>query len=142
MGVSVRDAVIADAEALTALIRELGYSATPAETAARFQGLLAEGKPPLIAQVGGVVVGMLTWNVMPVLHRRGPVGRISALIVTEGARGQGIGRALVAAAAERLGAQGCILLEVTSNVRLEQAHAFYERLGFERTSWRFAKPLG
>jgi PhnO protein len=63
------------------------------------------------------------------------------LVVAEGLRGGGIGTALVEAAAERLKAAGCGLLEVTSNIKRSRAHGFYERLGFERTSYRFARIL-
>jgi ribosomal protein S18 acetylase RimI-like enzyme len=63
------------------------------------------------------------------------------MVVSEKARGGGIGTALVEAAADRLKRQGCGLLEVTSNIKRLRAHGFYERLGFERTSYRFAKPL-
>jgi GNAT superfamily N-acetyltransferase len=69
------------------------------------------------------------------------VGRITALFVDDASRGQGIGRALVEAAEAHLAGTGCGLLEVTSNLRLVDAHAFYARLGYERTSVRFAKPL-
>jgi len=95
----------------------------------------------LIAEKDGEIVGCATLDMMRVLHRPHAVGRISMLIVAQDMRRRGVGRALVEAAEERLEKAGCGLLEVTSNMDLKQAHAFYESLGFERTSFRFAKAL-
>ena len=66
---------------------------------------------------------------------------MTALVVDERARGRGVGRALVDASVGWARSRGCVLLEVTSNRRRSDAHAFYEHLGFERSSYRFAKPL-
>jgi len=63
------------------------------------------------------------------------------MVVAERLRGQGIGGALVAEAEARLKAKSCGMVEVTSNRKRLRAHAFYERLGYERTSHRFAKTL-
>ncbi|MBS1239687.1 MAG: Aminoglycoside N(6)-acetyltransferase type 1, partial [Proteobacteria bacterium] len=63
----------------------------------------------------------------------------SMMVVEEGLRSQGIGAELVRAAEDWLKAQGCGMIEVTSNLKRTEAHRFYERLGFERTSLRFAR---
>jgi GNAT superfamily N-acetyltransferase len=84
---------------------------------------------------------MLDWHVMRTIHRSRPVGRIVALVVTEASRGRGVGTALVSDAEARMRVRGCEKMEVTSNVRLDGAHAFYERYGLERSSYRFAKEL-
>jgi PhnO protein len=80
-------------------------------------------------------------HVTPVLHRPTGVGRITALVVGEAARGHGVGRALVAEAERRLEVLGCALVEVTSNQKRTDAHDFYRRLGYEATSVRFARTL-
>ena len=63
------------------------------------------------------------------------------LVVAETQRGEGIGTALVEAVESRLRKAGCGLVEVTSNMKRMRAHAFYDGLGYQRTSYRFFKPL-
>ncbi|HYD36163.1 MAG TPA: GNAT family N-acetyltransferase [Allosphingosinicella sp.] len=135
---AVRAARPADAGAIAALLAKTRFEATEADIAGRLPGLRKE--PPLVA-TRGAVIGFVTWHVTPVLHRPTPVGRITMLEVAEDERRHGVGRALVEAALERLRAKGCGLVEVTSNAELSGAHAFYRKLGFERTSYRFAKEL-
>jgi N-acetylglutamate synthase-like GNAT family acetyltransferase len=137
----IRRAEQRDAEALARLIGQLGYEASPGEVADRLATLEAEGRAVLVAERDGVVIGCLTTSVMRVLHRPAPVGRISMMVVEEDVRGQGIGAALVRAAEEVLAAQGCYMVEVTSNLKRTRAHRFYEKLGYERTSVRLAKEL-
>lgn len=137
---ALRDARRKDAEAISALIAALGYEATAADIRRRLAMLSKAGQEILVAEKGKLV-GVLTTSVMNVLHRPKPVGRISMLVVAEDVRGAGIGGALVAEAEKRLAAKGCGLVEVTSNRTRLRAHAFYEKLGYERTSYRFAKSL-
>jgi ribosomal protein S18 acetylase RimI-like enzyme len=136
----LRDARPRDAEAIAALIVALGYEAGAADIKRRLAMLAKAGQQIVVAEKARIV-GVLTTSMMIVLHRPKPVGRISMLVVAEEVRGGGIGTALVAEAEKRLAAKGCGLVEVTSNKKRLRAHAFYERLGYERTSYRFAKSL-
>ena len=137
----VREAHIDDAPVLLELICELEFSVDLAGVRDRLARLAKHGEPVLVADQDGAVVGMLNWHVMHTVHRAYPVGRIVALVVTEGQRGRGVGRRLVEDAERRMIVAGCQKLEVTSNLRLTDAHRFYERLGLEQSSYRFAKDL-
>ncbi|MCH8617313.1 GNAT family N-acetyltransferase [Sphingomonas sp. SM33] len=141
MTVAIRDAQLADAPRLTELIIELGHPIEEAQVRANLE-LLSERSPlPLVATTNGEVVAMCGLSAMVTVHRDAPVGRVSVMIVAEAHRGRGIGALLIAEAEKRLAALGCKILEVTSNVRRERAHQFYEKLGYERTSYRFMKRL-
>jgi GNAT superfamily N-acetyltransferase len=137
----IRPAEPRDSAALARLIAQLGYDAEPADVGARLAAMQDEGRVVLIADLDGAVVGCLSTSVMRVLHRPAPVGRISMMVVDEALRSRGIGAALVRAAEQALKAQGCYMVEVTSHARRTEAHRFYERLGYEKTSVRLAKEL-
>jgi ribosomal protein S18 acetylase RimI-like enzyme len=121
-------------------VSSLAFEASADDIAERLATLKKGRETPLVAEQGEVI-GVLAWHVTPVLHRPKPVGRITMMIVADGERRRGVGRALVEAACGQLREKGCGLIEVTSNVDLSGAHGFYRRLGFERTSYRFAKDL-
>lgn len=141
MTYAIRPATADDGPELARLLTLLGHPTAPADVAARWPAFSAENVALVAVAEGGTLLGALTISQMRVLHRATPVGRISALVVEEARRGEGIGRALVAAAEQRLGAAGCGLLELTSRVDRTAAHAFYEHLGYERTSVRLSKVL-
>jgi ribosomal protein S18 acetylase RimI-like enzyme len=140
---AIRAATVADAAEIARLLTELGHPTRANDIAGRWASWLAAGNAALVATSGPgpSLCGLATLGCMFVLHRPHPVGRITALVVEPARRGRGLGRALVLAAERQLAERGCGLLEVTSNERLESAHAFYQRLGYRRTSLRFAKEL-
>ena len=137
----IRAADSVDSEAIASLLAELGYDAAPDDVADRLQRLARGGEPVLLARQGEETLGCLSWHVTPNVHRPWPVGRITLLVIAARARRRGIGRALVEEAERRMIERGCGLVEVTSNVKRRAAHAFYERLGFERTSHRFSRTM-
>jgi len=138
----LRHATRLDAREIARLLTQLGHP-TPAERVNdTWEAWVAAGDGAIVApRADGTLAGVATLHCMRVLHRPRPVGRITALIVDESQRGRGIGRELVVAAERELAFHGCGLIEITSHVRLVQAHAFYEHLGYVRTSVRLAKEL-
>lgn len=136
----IRVAIESDAPEIARLLTMLGHPATAEDVAARWEAFHAQGNHAFVAEhPDGGLAGVLTVHEMRVLHRPKAVGRISTLVIDERVRGQGIGRPLVAAAEAALAEAGCGLVEVTSNLCREDAHAFYSHLGYEQTSARFAK---
>ncbi len=136
-----RLAIKEDAPELARLLTALGHP-TPAGRIADCWDLWSyEGNSAYVAEQHEKLLGVVTLHRMIVLHRPKPVGRITALVVDPASRGNGIGRALVAHAEVALAQAGCGLLEVTSNNSLVDAHAFYESIGYQRTSIRLAKDL-
>lgn len=138
----IRRATQADAFALEALIRQLGYDESAADIAIQLAGMEEAGLAVFVAELDGRVAGCLATSIMQVLHRPKPVGRISMMVVAEGLRSRGIGAELVHAAEAWLLEQGCGIIEVTSNLKRTGAHRFYQKLGYERTSIRFAREAG
>jgi ribosomal protein S18 acetylase RimI-like enzyme len=69
-------------------------------------------------------------------------GRIIALIVSRESRRRGIGAQLIAAAEKDFAQRGITRVTLTTRFEREEAHQFYEKLGYSRTGFRFAKNLG
>ncbi|MBA2688581.1 MAG: GNAT family N-acetyltransferase [Gemmatimonadaceae bacterium] len=136
---SIRDLSAGDLLRLVPLLEELGYPVTSDALETRFAFFASKGESALVALRDERVVGLLTLHVTHVLHRPGSVGRVTTLVVAQDVQGQGIGRALMDEAERRLWARDCVLIEVTSNMKRSDAHDFYEKLGYERTSFRFGK---
>lgn len=138
----VRDARPDEVDALLPLLDQLGHPEDARVVAGRMAWLAAHGDRVLVAELDGRIVGLLTTHRTPVIHRKGDVGRITALVVDERARGTGVGRALMREAESILRAAGCERIEVTSATRRADAHAFYTALGYEASGVRFSRNYG
>jgi GNAT superfamily N-acetyltransferase len=142
--VRIREAQGADAEAVAALLAELGYPNAPDRVAERIERFAGEPASRfLVADGGNHLLGFASATIMPLAHEAGSWCRLSALIVAQSRRRSGVGRALVETVETWAGVEGCRYVEVTSGERPEReaAHRFYERLGYEPTSKRYLKEL-
>lgn len=132
----IRPAQPADASAVNDLLEQLGYPQDgDAATARRLHAWA--GSPAgaaFVAETGddvlGDVLGVVAVHISPFFEKDGAWARIVALVVSERARGRGVGTELVAAAESFAAAHGCLRIEVTSSDRRHDAHEFYRRLGY------------
>ncbi|GGS53139.1 GNAT family acetyltransferase [Streptomyces badius] len=77
------------------------------------------------------VVGTLQLTIIPGLSRRGSTRSIVEGVRIHGdERGSGLGTQLIQWAVDESRRQNCQLVQLTSDVTREDAHRFYERLGF------------
>ncbi|WP_405928963.1 GNAT family N-acetyltransferase [Streptomyces griseus] len=77
------------------------------------------------------VVGTLQLTIIPGLSRRGATRSIIEGVRIHGdERGSGLGTQLIQWAVDESRRQNCQLVQLTSDVTREDAHRFYERLGF------------
>ncbi len=77
------------------------------------------------------VVGTLQLTIIPGLSRRGSTRSIIESVRIHGdERGSGLGTQLIQWAVDESRRQNCQLVQLTSDVTREDAHRFYERLGF------------
>ena len=128
----VRRAAREDAPEIAELLSALGYPAVPLEVERRLSML--DDSDAVLVTAGGMIV----LHRIPRLAEGDAITRITALVVAPERRGEGIGRALLAAAEGVARRWGCNLIEVSSGRRLERnaAHAFYRSAGFEDTAAR------
>ncbi|MFE0693982.1 GNAT family N-acetyltransferase [Streptomyces sp. NPDC058869] len=77
------------------------------------------------------VVGTLQLTIVPGLSRRGSTRSIIEGVRIHGdERGSGLGTQLIQWAVDKSRRQNCQLVQLTSDATREDAHRFYERLGF------------
>jgi GNAT superfamily N-acetyltransferase len=140
--VTVCDARPNDAPRLAELVSQLGSPTTAAAVAVRLELLgAAESDRIVVAERDGDVVGLASLHVNQPLEYDEPAARVSAPVVDEHHRGCGIGEALVTELEPEARRRRCCLIYVTTAERRTDAQAFYRRIGFEETGWRFAKRL-
>ena len=88
----------------------------------------------IVAELEGKVIGTLQLTFTPSLSYRGSKRcTVESVRVDTSLRGKGIGREMMLWAIERAKEKGCISMQLTSHKDREDAHRFYEQLGFAKS---------
>jgi GNAT superfamily N-acetyltransferase len=91
-----------------------------------------------VALMAGTVVGTYELLVMDNMAKRGRrSGIVEDVAVDPQSQGQGIGRAMMQHALEQCRRAECYKLTLSSNLKREDAHRFYDALGFKRHGYSF-----
>lgn len=83
------------------------------------------------------IVGFISCKGQSLLHHEGLVFEIQELIVNASHQGRGVGRQLIATLKPEIAQLGAKSLEVTSNKKRKEAHAFYQSVGFANSHEKF-----
>jgi GNAT superfamily N-acetyltransferase len=138
----IRPAEMSDAAALAELMGELGYPTRTADMEMRLESIFKEPRyRTFVAVIEGKVRGMVGTFCLYSYEHNNLGGRIIALVVSEGARGRGIGKQLIRAAEADFIARNIRRVAVNTRLQREEAHRFYEQLGYEKNGFRFVKEL-
>jgi ribosomal protein S18 acetylase RimI-like enzyme len=139
----IRPVTKEDLPAIVRLFRELWPTEplTADEMAPVLDMYLHDNDYELFCFEKDTIVGIITVSKRWAFFHRGRVGVIEELIVSEGCRGQGIGKKLTRFVEERLSEQGITGVELTSDLRRKQTHRFWEHLGYERRAFQFRKRM-
>ena len=110
-----------------------------AETYAKMSG--DDRYSTFVAEADGKIVGLVTMvTAMAIGHPDGYT-KINGLGVLPEYRSKGIGRLLLKRAEELAIENGTRYVGLASGVKREEAHAFYEHMGYRKTSYWFRKSL-
>lgn len=133
-----------DAPAVAELATQLGYPARAEEIAERMSRVAAGGADValLVADDHERVVAWAHVELRDTLVAP-PAAQLMALVVADGERDRGVGRALLQATESWALDHGCATLLVATRITRTRAHRFYRREGYvlNKTSHIFEKPL-
>ena len=142
--IEIRDACDGDLPGILRVLAESGIDGGVSFTVEEAQSHLASIRSGssfrlLVALIDGEIAGTYSLVILEKLGKRGArSGVVEDVGVPPQRQGQGIGRAMMAHALEECRKAGCYKLALSSNVKREGAHRFYESLGFERHGYSYA----
>lgn len=140
---SIRAAATGDASDVASLLEILGYPCSRDEAAERIAVVLGDPRQHLLlAEIDGHACGLVSVDLRYSVARGADHARVTALVVSPQCHRMGIGRRLLRHVEGIARRAGVARIEVTTNARRLEAHAFYQGCGYADGSLHFFKLLG
>ena len=114
-------------------IRPIGSPIFLAQTAAEVDSEV------FVAEQDGRVIGLMSLIYFYYFPLTRKTCRMTALVVDRAERSTGVGTQLVDQALDRARETDCLGLEVTTSLTRTRTQAYYGKLGFAKTSYRYYK---
>jgi ribosomal protein S18 acetylase RimI-like enzyme len=141
--VAIRPANEADLEAVLGLYAQPGYDDGRMLSIADARKMLERFRSYpdytlYIAEFDGSIVGTFALLIMDNFGHLGtPSAVVEGVVVAPHMQSLGIGQIMMDFARDRSTEKGCYKVVLSSNVKRERAHAFYERLGYQIYGYSF-----
>lgn len=103
--------------------------------------LKSENQKLIAGLIDNKIIGFCSLTIKNNLWQAGNLGHIDELIVDNNLRGQGIGKKLIDEIVRIAKENKCIRIELDSALHREEAHLFYESIGFEKRAYLFSKEI-
>lgn len=148
--IELREAILADADTLAALLSEMdgdGPRHAPDFDGKHMREILADmaAYPDFRAYLAfdqDEPVGSFSLMIFSSPSHQGMrQATLDAVVVTRSRRGAGIGEAMIRRALQIAAAAGCYKMALSSDLKRADAHHFYESIGFRQHGISFCMPL-
>ena len=91
-----------------------------------------------VAELNQAIVGTFALIIVDsIAHSGQPFAVVEDVVVSEDCQGRGIGKRMMEFAMSRCKEFGCYKLTLSSHLKRQKAHSFYESLGFEKHGFSF-----
>ena len=94
-----------------------------------------------VAESDDGIVGFCETHMIRSLWQEGATCLVLVMVVRSTCRNRGIGRRLLEEAEREARLSGCLRIELESGFPRVGAHAFYEKLGYEKRAYWFSRSL-
>jgi glucosamine-phosphate N-acetyltransferase len=144
MTAEIHEVVLNDFDEIIKLLKQLWPDKTldcDALTKIISIGIGSKDSIYLCTKIDNKVVGFCSLIIRESLWQEDLVGHINELIIDKSFRRMNLGAELLDAAIAAAKKKGCKLIELDSAFHREDAHKFYENIGFTKRAYLFSKEI-